>query len=36
MGFDKGWLVMQSPYDEMIGNEQAQKSELPLAFTKVE
>jgi len=32
MGFDKGWLVMHSPYDEMIGNEQAQKSELPLIF----
>ena len=32
MGFEKGWLVMHSPYDEMIGNEQAQKAELPLLF----
>ena len=36
MGFDKGWLVMLSPYDEMIGNEKAQKSELPLVFAKDE
>ena len=34
MGFDQGWLVMQSPYDEMVGNEQAQKSELPLVFAE--
>jgi hypothetical protein len=29
MGFEKGWLVMYSAYDEMIGNEPAQKAELP-------
>lgn len=34
MGFEKGWLVMHSPYDEMIGNERAQKAELPLLFVK--
>lgn len=34
MGFDKGWLVLQSPYDEMIGNERAQKSELPVLLVK--
>ena len=34
MGFVKGWLVMHSPYDEMIGNERAQKAELPLVFNR--
>lgn len=29
MGFERCWLVMHSPYDEMIGNGTAQKSELP-------
>jgi hypothetical protein len=33
-GFAQGWLVMQSPYDEMIGNEPAQKAELFMPFTK--
>jgi hypothetical protein len=32
IGFEKGWLVMHSPYDEMIGNEPSQKAELPLIF----
>ncbi len=30
MGFERCWLVMQSPYDEMIGNGAAQKTELPM------
>lgn len=34
LGFDRGWLVLQSPYDEMIGNERAQKSELPFLLVK--
>lgn len=34
LGFAQGWLVMQSPYDEMIGNEPAQKAELFMPFTK--
>lgn len=35
MGFERGWLVMQSPYDEMIGNvPAAQKTELPLVFSR--
>ena len=29
LGFSRGWLVMQSAYDEMIGNEPAQKAEMP-------
>ncbi len=33
LGFAQGWLVMQSPYDEMIGNEPAQKAELFVPFT---
>ncbi len=33
LGYSNGWLVMQSPYDEMIGNEAAQKTELPIPFT---
>lgn len=28
LGFTQGWLVMHSPYDEMTGNEPAQKTEL--------
>lgn len=31
-GFTKGALVMQSAYDEMIGNEPAQKAELPWLY----
>ena len=34
LGFEKGWLVMLSSYDEMIGAEKVQKSELPLVFAK--
>lgn len=34
MGFEKGWLVMYTAYDEMIGNERAQNAELPIEFTK--
>ena len=34
LGFSQGWLVMHSPYDEMIGNEPAQKAELHMPFTK--
>lgn len=33
LGFTQGWLVMQSPYDEMIGNEPAQKAELFLPLS---
>ncbi|MFC3114517.1 DUF6482 family protein [Cellvibrio fontiphilus] len=32
LGYTRGWLVMQSPYDEMIGSEPAQKTELALPF----
>jgi hypothetical protein len=32
LGFTKGALVMQSAYDEMIGNEPAQKAELPWIY----
>jgi len=32
LGFAQGWLVMHSPYDEMIGNEPAQKAELFMPF----
>lgn len=32
LGYERGWLVMLSPYDEMIGNEPAQKAELPMLF----
>jgi Family of unknown function (DUF6482) len=35
LGFENGWLVMQSPYDEMIGNEAPQKAELPLLFAEL-
>ncbi|HOY21588.1 MAG TPA: DUF6482 family protein [Cellvibrio sp.] len=34
LGFAQGWLIMQSAYDEMIGNEPAQKAELFMPFTK--
>lgn len=34
MGHSHGWLVMYSPYDEMIGNEAAQKTELPMPFNR--
>ena len=33
VGFTQGWLVMQSPYDEMIGSEPAQKAELFMPFS---
>ena len=36
LGYTKGWLVMQSPYDEMIGNEAAQKTELPMPFNTID
>ncbi len=32
MGYTQGWLVMHSPYDEMIGNEPARTCEMPLRF----
>lgn len=35
MGFERCWLVMQSPYDEMIGNGAAQKTELPIPLTAI-
>lgn len=31
-GYTKGALVLQSAYDEMIGNEPAQKAEMPWLF----
>lgn len=34
MGFERAWLVMQSPYDEMIGNDRAQKCEMPLVLMR--
>jgi hypothetical protein len=34
LGFTQGWLVMHSPYDEMIGHEPAQKTELFMPFSK--
>lgn len=30
LGYTNAWLVMQSPYDEMIGNEAARNCEMPL------
>ena len=33
LGFTQGWLVMHSPYDEMTGNEPAQKAELFMPFS---
>jgi hypothetical protein len=30
LGYTKAWLVMQSPYDEMIGKEAARNCEMPL------
>lgn len=35
MGFDRCWLVMHSPYDEMIGNSAAQKTELPMPLAPI-
>lgn len=35
MGFERCWLVMHSPYDEMIGNDAAQKSELPMPLAAI-
>lgn len=35
MGFERCWLVMHSPYDEMIGNGAALKSELPMPLAAV-
>lgn len=35
MGFERCWLVMHSPYDEMIGNGAAQKSELLLPLAAI-
>lgn len=35
MGFNHCWLVMQSPYDEMIGNDVAQKAELPMPLAAI-
>lgn len=35
MGFERCWLVMHSPYDEMIGNGAAQKSELPMPLAAI-
>jgi hypothetical protein len=32
LGFEQGWLVMYSAYDEMIGNEPAKNAELFLAL----
>lgn len=32
VGFSKAWMVMQSPYDEMIGAGAAPKTELPITF----
>jgi hypothetical protein len=36
MGFERCWLVMHSPYDEMIGNGAAQKSELPMPLASID
>jgi len=33
LGFERGWLVMNSPYDEMIGQGMARACEMPIAFT---
>lgn len=35
MGFERCWLVTHSPYDEMIGNGAAQKSELPMPLAAI-
>ncbi|HEY0892571.1 MAG TPA: DUF6482 family protein [Cellvibrio sp.] len=35
MGFERCWLVMHSPYDEMIGNGAAQKTELPMPLATI-
>lgn len=35
IGFERCWLVMHSPYDEMIGNGVAQKSELPMPLAAI-
>lgn len=33
LGYTNAWLVMQSPYDEMIGNEAARACEMPLLLS---
>jgi len=33
LGYEQGWLVMHSPYDEMLGNETASLTEMPLNLT---
>lgn len=33
-GANKAWLVMETPYDEMIGREPAGKSEMPLPLVE--
>ncbi len=33
-GAERAWLVMQTPYDEMIGNESLSSSELPMILSK--
>jgi hypothetical protein len=35
MGFERCWLVMHSPYDEMIGNGAVQKTELPMPLAAI-
>lgn len=35
MGFERCWLVMQSPYDEMIGSGAAQKTELAMPLSTI-
>lgn len=35
MGFNNCWLVMQSPYDEMIGDKAIQKAELPMPLSTI-
>lgn len=36
MGFERAWLVMQSPYDEMIGNDGGLKCEMPLVLNRID
>ncbi|WP_062063131.1 DUF6482 family protein [Cellvibrio sp. OA-2007] len=36
IGFNQCWLVMQSPYDEMIGGGAAQKTELPMPLAAID
>lgn len=35
-GEERAWLVMQTPYDEMIGKESVSSSELPLILSEQE